>query len=110
MYDTTLLDDYREFTRSTAIYDSNDAFEYTIMGLCSEAGEVAGKFKKFLRDGTLWEDLTKDMAKELGDVLWYVDRIADEFNLDLSDILAGNIEKLQARKEANTLTGSGDNR
>lgn len=110
MYDTTLLDDYREFTRSTSIYDSNDAFEYTIMGLCSEAGEVAGKFKKFLRDGTLWEDLTKDMAKELGDVLWYVDRIADEFNLDLSDILAGNIEKLQARKEANTLTGSGDNR
>lgn len=110
MYDTTLLDDYREFTRSTSIYDSNDAFEYTIMGLCSEAGEVAGKFKKFLRDGTSWEDLTKDMSKELGDVLWYVDRIADEFNLDLSDILAGNIEKLQARKEANTLTGSGDNR
>ena len=110
MYNTDLLEDYRNFTRETAIYDSNDAFEYTIMGLCSEAGEVAGKFKKFLRDGTSWEDLTKDMSKELGDVLWYVDRIADEFNLDLSDILAGNIEKLQARKEANTLTGSGDNR
>ncbi len=110
MYDTKILDDYRDFTRETMIYDSNDAYEYTIMGLCSEAGEVAGKFKKFLRDGTSWEDLTKDMTKELGDVLWYVDRIADEFNISVADILSANIEKLAARKEANTLTGSGDNR
>ena len=105
-----LLTEFREHTRNTSIYDSNDAYEYTIMGLCSEAGEVAGKFKKFIRDGTSWEDLTKDMTKELGDVLWYVDRIADEFNISVADILSANIEKLAARKEANTLTGSGDNR
>lgn len=110
MYDTKILDDYRDFTRDTAIYDSNDAYEYTIMGLCSEAGEVAGKFKKFIRDGTSWEDLTKDMTKELGDVLWYVDRIADEFNISVADILSANIEKLAARKLNDTLGGSGDDR
>ena len=110
MYDTKILDDYRDFTRETMIYDSNDAYEYTIMGLCSEAGEVAGKFKKFLRDGTSWEELIKDMTKELGDVLWYVDRIADEFNISVADILSANIEKLEARKLNDTLGGSGDNR
>ena len=110
MYDTKILDDYRDFTRETSIYDSNDAYEYTILGLCSEAGEVAGKFKKFIRDGGSWEDLTKDMTKELGDVLWYVDRIADEFNISVADILSANIEKLAARKLNNTLGGSGDDR
>ena len=105
-----LLEEYREFTRETSIYDPNDAFEYTIFGLCSEAGEVAGKYKKFLRDDTDWETLQDDIAKELGDVMWYVDRIADEFGLSLTTILETNVAKLQARKVNNTLGGSGDER
>ena len=105
-----LLEEYREHTRETAIYDPNDAFEYTILGLCSEAGEVAGKYKKFLRDDTDWDVLQDDIAKELGDVMWYVDRIADEFGLSLQTILEANVVKLQARKNNNTLTGSGDDR
>lgn len=106
----TLLEEYREATRETAIYDANDAFEYTILGLCSEAGEVAGKYKKFLRDNTPWEDLQLSIMKELGDVMWYVDRIADEFGLSLQTIMEANVIKLQARKANNTLTGSGDDR
>lgn len=105
-----LLEEYREYTRETCIYDPNDAFEYTILGLCSEAGEVAGKYKKFLRDNTPWEDLQLAMMKELGDVMWYVDRIADEFGLSLQTIMEANVIKLQARKANNTLTGSGDDR
>lgn len=105
-----LLEEYREFTREVSIYDPNDAFEYTILGLCSEAGEVAGKYKKFLRDDTDWETLREDIAKELGDVMWYVDRIADEFGLSLISILEANVAKLQARKANNALTGSGDER
>ena len=105
-----LLEEYREFTRETSIYDPNDAFEYTILGLCSEAGEVAGKYKKFLRDDTDWDILQDDIAKELGDVMWYVDRIADEFGLSLTTIMEANVIKLQARKANNTLTGSGDDR
>jgi len=105
-----LLEEYREFTRETSIYDPNDAFEYTILGLCSEAGEVAGKYKKFLRDNTPWEDLQLAMMKELGDVLWYVDRIADEFDLNLQTIMEANVLKLQARKANNTISGSGDER
>lgn len=105
-----LLEEYREHTRETCIYDPNDAFEYTILGLCSEAGEVAGKYKKFLRDNTPWEDLQLAMMKELGDVLWYVDRIADEFDLSLQTIMEANVIKLQARKANNTISGSGDER
>jgi len=105
-----LLEEYREHTRETCIYDPNDAFEYTILGLCSEAGEVAGKYKKFLRDNTPWEDLQLAMMKELGDVLWYVDRIADEFDLNLQTIMEANVLKLQARKANNTISGSGDER
>jgi NTP pyrophosphatase (non-canonical NTP hydrolase) len=105
-----LLEEYREHTRETSIYDPNDAFEYTIFGLCSEAGEVAGKYKKFLRDDTDWDTLQDDIAKELGDVMWYVDRIADEFGLSLTTILEANVAKLQARKVNNTLGGSGDER
>lgn len=105
-----LLEEYREHTRETCIYDPNDAFEYTILGLCSEAGEVAGKYKKFLRDDTDWGILQDDIAKELGDVLWYVDRIADEFDLSLQTIMEANVIKLQARKANNTISGSGDER
>ena len=105
-----LLNEFREHTRDTAIYDPNDAFEYTILGLCSEAGEVAGKYKKFLRDDTGWDILQDDIAKELGDVMWYVDRIADEFGISLTAILEANVAKLQARKANNTISGSGDER
>ena len=105
-----LLEEYREFSRETSFYDPNDAFEYTILGLCSEAGEVAGKYKKFLRDDTDWDVLQDDIAKELGDVMWYVDRIADEFGLSLTSIIEANVAKLQARKANNTIGGSGDER
>lgn len=105
-----LLEEYREHTRETSIYYPSDAFEYTILGLCSEAGEVAGKYKKFLRDDTDWGILQDDIAKELGDVMWYVDRIADEFGLSLTSILEANVAKLQARKANNTISGSGDER
>lgn len=109
-YDRKLLDDYTEFTRSTAKYDPNDAFEYVLFGLGSEVGEVQGKYKKFIRDNTGWEDLVTDLTKELGDVMWYVTRIADEFGIDLVDVIEGNILKLQDRKDRDVIGGSGDYR
>ena len=105
-----MLEEYREFTRSTAKYHQGDAYEYTILGLVSEAGEVAGKYKKFLRDDTDFEVLVDDLTKELGDVMWYVDRVADEFGISLTDIIEGNIAKLSDRKERDVIGGSGDER
>lgn len=110
MYNTDLLDNYLEFTRLTAKYPPEQAIEYTVLGLVSEAGEVAGKLKKFIRDGTEFEDLQKDMAKELGDCLWYIFRCADEFGLEPASLFTGNVQKLQKRVYNDTISGSGDNR
>jgi len=51
-----------------------------------------------------------EVAKELGDVLWYVANVASEFNLSLNEVARMNIDKLLSRKERGVLGGSGDNR
>ncbi len=99
------LQDYQEFTRTTAIYPKNEALKYLGLGLTSEAGEVAGKIKKMIRDGGLDTVATID---ELGDVLWYVTRLCDELGFTLADVFSKNHIKLSSRKERNVLKGSGD--
>lgn len=85
---------------------------YPTLGLAGEAGEVAEKLKKIIRDdlGTVTEEKKAELKKELGDVLWYVAAIAKEFGLTLDEIAEANIEKLFSRKERGVLKGSGDNR
>ena len=56
-------DEYQEKAKATAIYPKKDALPYLSLGLVSEAGEVAGKIKKLIRDGT-----QSDVASEIGDV------------------------------------------
>lgn len=90
------------------------------LGLAGEAGEVAQLIKKRTRDDALPEDDVEamgipldhlfDMQKELGDVLWYVAVLADAYGLKLDDIMQANLDKLQARKQAGTIGGSGDDR
>ena len=93
---------YQVATVMTAIYPeagtgSNAALTYTILGLTNEAGEVAGKFKKVLRDGD--EAVTDEqLVAELGDVLWYLARTADELGFSLDYIATKNLAKLQSRK------------
>jgi NTP pyrophosphatase (non-canonical NTP hydrolase) len=77
------------------------------MGLANEAGEVLGKVKKIIRDGTFNRE---DIADELGDVLWYAAALARDLNVDLSTIARRNLNKLASRKERGTLGGSGDKR
>lgn len=103
---------YQEFTRSTAIYPKSCAIPYCVMGLCSEAGEVAGKVKKAYRDadGVISEERRAEISSELGDVLWYLARLSDELGLDLGGIAEQNAEKLLGRKDRGKLSGSGDNR
>jgi len=105
--------EYQERARLTAIYPrmGQDPI-YPALGLCGEAGEVAEKVKKILRDdnGYISEVKREEVKKELGDVLWYVANLCYEFNLDLEDVAATNLEKLASRAERGKLTGSGDTR
>jgi len=101
------FDEYQSQTEETAIYPENQALTYLALGLNGEAGEVAEKFKKRIRDGKV---LDEDFAHELGDVLWYLTRLVDELGHDLSDVAEGNIDKLLDRQERNKIQGSGDNR
>jgi NTP pyrophosphatase (non-canonical NTP hydrolase) len=103
---------YQQQTEKTAIYDPSIAVTYTTMGLASEAGEVAGKIKKVFRDnfGNFTEKNIHDISSELGDVLWYVARLAASLNIDLQDVAEKNISKLQSRDTRGVISGSGDNR
>lgn len=105
-----LADAYQKSTKATAIYPRDQGILYTILGLTNEAGEVAGKYKKFIRDGSHWMDVRQMLIDELGDVLWYAARLADELDADLSEVMERNLSKLKGRSARGTLGGSGDKR
>jgi len=102
------LDQYQQQALETAIYPQNRALEYLALKLCGESGEVAEKIGKSIRDNKPLNDI--DMAKELGDVLWYVANLAQFLGYDLSEIALMNLEKLADRQNRGVLGGSGDNR
>ena len=85
---------------------------FQTLGLCGEAGEVAEKVKKILRDenGVFSDEAKQEIAKELGDVLWYIARAGMEIGVNMEDIVRINVEKLLSRVERGTVFGKGDNR
>jgi len=106
-------DKYEELAGQTAIFPKEKALEYLALGLTSEAGEVAGKVKKLIRDGEDVEGFEMKkiaIASEIGDVIWYCAMMAKEVGVPLNDIMKENLKKLHSRKERGTLHGSGDNR
>jgi NTP pyrophosphatase (non-canonical NTP hydrolase) len=100
------------FTKTLPIDILEPAFMAKILGLSGEAGEVAEKFKKIIRDkdGHVSDDDTKEIIKELGDVLWYVALIAGYLGSDLNTVAQNNVNKLADRHSRNMIQGSGDNR
>jgi NTP pyrophosphatase (non-canonical NTP hydrolase) len=107
------LDGYqRGALRTAAPRDKKNELLHLVLGLVGESGEVAEKFKKWVRD--LDSDESRidraAVAKELGDVLWYVAVLADYLDLSLDDIATANLAKLASRSERGVLGGSGDNR
>ena len=105
--------DYQKAALQTAIYPGKgNNFTYPTLGLCGEAGEVAEKVKKLIRDKNSVpdEEFLMQIQKELGDVLWYVAVLADEFGLSLEYIAMMNIAKLQDRMDRGKLQGNGDER
>ena len=100
------FDECQEFARSTAIYPEDCKVVYPTLGLCGEAGEVAEKIKKHMRDGRT----LVGVGLELGDVLWYISALADDLGVTLEEIAQANVAKLSSRMERNKITGDGDNR
>lgn len=111
------FDDYQEQTRRHASYPEADkgtlkGVVYTTLGLAGEAGEIPNKVKKIIRDndGVITPEVREAICKEIGDVLWYTARLADELRMPLDLIAQNNLIKLDDRKARNVIAGSGDDR
>ncbi len=105
------LDEYQKTALKTA-KDEGRELMHRSLGLAAEAGEVAGKLAKWQRDSNA--DITKldkeALAKELGDVLWFVATLSQTLGFELSEIAKRNLEKLADRDRRGAIHGSGDNR
>jgi NTP pyrophosphatase (non-canonical NTP hydrolase) len=106
------FNEYQIQTSDTAIYPMDLAHSYLALGLAGEAGEVANKVKKSLRDnhGFINTGMAYDIQNELGDCLWYIAQLCETLGLTLDQTAVKNLEKLQSRKQRGTLGGSGDDR
>lgn len=118
------LNDYQKLAHETADYpdekviDTKEGVEhyisyiYPALGLAEEAGEVAGKYAKAVRDnaGVIDERRKLEIVKELGDVLWFVSELCISLGVTLGEVAQKNLDKLSSRKERGVIHGSGDNR
>ena len=108
------FDEYQKRALTTVL-TTDDEFKdmlHWVLGINGESGEIAEKVKKIIRDkdGVVSDDDKKELAKEIGDVLWYLAVFADQLGVSLDDIADQNLAKLQSRKQRGVLGGSGDNR
>jgi NTP pyrophosphatase (non-canonical NTP hydrolase) len=123
------FDEYQSFVASMKAYPEHYAIIYPALGLCGEAGEIAEKVKKWIRDeggpnfgitryegdgrgfrADLREERREALLKELGDPLWYIAALAADLGYTLQDVVNANETKLTSRKERGVIKGSGDNR
>ena len=113
MKDQWNINYYQKKATETAIYPDSHKIVYPALGLAGEAGEVANKVKKFVRDGYDVEGFEQkkiELASEIGDVLWYCAVLAEELEMNLGHIMEKNLEKLADRHKRGKISGSGDNR
>lgn len=106
------LNEFQKAALETAVYPKEYKVIYPALGITGEAGECSDKVKKVIRDnnGEFTDDRKREIAKEIGDVLWYCATLAHDIGYSLEEIGEMNVEKLRSRKERNKLNGSGDNR
>ena len=105
------LDMYQKSAKATAIYPRDYSIVYPAIGLAGEAGEVANKVKKLIRDNPdMTDDIKEKIGDEIGDVLWYCAVLADDLGQSLSEIANRNLIKLENRQKLSKLHGSADKR
>ncbi|MDD6873438.1 MAG: nucleoside triphosphate pyrophosphohydrolase family protein [Clostridiales bacterium] len=91
------INDYQRLAMTTLnpALDKKDVLINSVMGLCGESGEAIDIVKKWLAQG---HELDRArLAKELGDVAWYLAEAATALDIPLEDILRANLDKLKAR-------------
>lgn len=101
-------EDYSAWVEDKIMTEGETRLIENTLGLVGEAGEVAEKVKKLLRDKTRFS--SADIIKELGDVVFYATALANYYGSDLQGVLDSNVDKLDGREERGTLSGSGDDR
>lgn len=105
------FDEYQKRAKTTAIYpDVGFNIVYPTLGLNGEAGEIAEKVKKYIRDGGHFLSLSELLLPEIGDALWYIAALCSELDISMNDVAENNLAKLQSRVDRNKLHGSGDDR
>lgn len=106
------LNEYQELAERTAVFPDDMSIVYCTLALNGEAGEVAEKVKKVIRDnnGEFTPKKCKEIALELGDCLWYLANLAASVGFPLEKVAQMNLDKLKDRKERGVIQGSGDNR
>ncbi|HET9173905.1 MAG TPA: nucleoside triphosphate pyrophosphohydrolase family protein [Candidatus Saccharimonadales bacterium] len=108
------FDEYQTHALKTVLSTDDDLQDlmHWVLGINGEAGEIAEKLKKIIRDkqGELSPEDVTELGKEIGDVLWYLAVFANHLGLSFDDLAAANIQKLADRQKRNVLNGSGDNR
>ena len=108
------FDDYQKQALTTAVRSGNDLLDlcHWALGITGEGGEIAEKVKKIIRDqnSTMTDEKKTEIAKEIGDVLWYLAVLADTLGVSLGDLAQANIDKLKSRQSRGKISGSGDNR
>lgn len=107
------FEEYQKKSRKTAVYPNiGKNHVYPTLGIAGEAGEIANKMGKVMRDNKnkITSQRKRDISHELGDILWFIAQLSTELKLSLNDIAEENIKKLQSRLKRGELRGSGDNR
>lgn len=107
------FNDYQAKAFTTAHYPVIGAsYVYPALGLAGEAGEVVEKVKKIFRNynGVITDEYRDLIKKELGDVLWYIAVLSQEFDFKLEDVAQLNLEKLASREQRGVVNSDGDNR
>lgn len=106
------LNQYQEEALKTAIYPEDKKIIYPTLGLTGEAGEVAEKVKKVIRDNNqeFTDEKKRQIALEISDVLWYCATLSHDLGYTLEEIGQMNVDKLASRQQRNKIGGSGDER
>lgn len=108
------FNEYQKRALRTAKVDYGTLIQRTIwaMGVAGEAGEVIEKWKKIVayKEGKVNEEDRSELAKELGDVVWYIAVFCHSLGLTFEEVMQVNVEKLVDRQKRNVIKGAGDNR
>lgn len=107
------FNEYQRLAFGTVLEPDRMKVVYASLGLAGETGEVVDKVKKIIRDHNSdfsAQEHRMAIARELGDVLWYLSLMAHDLGLNLDDVAQMNIEKIYSRKHRDKIHGSGDER